>query len=370
MSAVVVVGAGIVGSSVAYHLARRGVPVTLLEQGPAPAAGVTGTSFAWISGVGGHWPGGAQDLREHVLADYRRLEEELSQLHRLPQLPQLPHVTVRRTGSLSWADTPDEDAPLGPGQFRIGRSDIATLEPNLRHPPDHVIHTPSDAGVDPTAWAHALVAAAVAHGATVLHDTAVTSLQVTNGRIGGVMTSRGLIHTAETVVLAAGVNVPELCEPLSADLPIAASPATLARVTAPPGLVKTIVARPDFEVREVRDGELLMVLPHREGTAAVSEQAAQHTLRRFKATFRGSDRCRLLGHCTGMRPMPAHGPVIGYATGDRSVYVAVMHSAIRLAPTAGRLIAEELVTGSPPPDLRHCRPPTGATSLAHEHTST
>nr|WP_240045083.1 FAD-dependent oxidoreductase [Streptomyces alboflavus] len=40
MSAVVV-GAGIVGSSVAYHLARRGVPVTLLEQGPAPATGVT-----------------------------------------------------------------------------------------------------------------------------------------------------------------------------------------------------------------------------------------------------------------------------------------------------------------------------------------
>ncbi|MEU8485030.1 FAD-dependent oxidoreductase [Streptomyces sp. NPDC048641] len=343
MSAVVVVGAGIVGSSVAYHLARRGVPVTLLEQGPAPATGVTKDSFAWIRGAGGHWPGGAQDLREYALADYRRLEAEL------------PDVTVRRTGSLTWAGTPAADSRPGPGQFRIGRSDIAALEPNLRHPPDQAIHTPSDAGVDPTALAHALVAAAGAHGATVLHNTAVTSLQVTNGHVDGVLTSTGL-HAATTVVLTAGTGVPKLCEPLSADLAIAASPATLARVTAPPGLVKTIVAGPGFEVREVRDGDLLLVVPHVEGTAAAREQAAQDALQHLKATFQGSDPCRLLGYRTGQRPMPAHGPVIGYATHDRSVYVAVMHSAISLAPTVGRLVADELATGRPARELQRCRP--------------
>ncbi|MFE6903986.1 NAD(P)/FAD-dependent oxidoreductase [Streptomyces sp. NPDC057717] len=344
MSAVVVVGAGIVGSSVAYHLARRGVSVTLLEQGPSPATGVTGDSFAWIGGAGGDWPGGAQDLREYVLADYRRLEAEL------------PHVTVRRTGSLSWASTQAEVSRPGPGQFRIGRSDIAALEPHLRHPPDQAIHIPSDAGVDPAALTHALVAAAVAHGATVLHNTAVTSLQVAGGRVEGVLTSTGF-HAAATVVLAAGTRVPKLCEPLSADLAIAASPATLARVTAPPGLVKTIVAGPDFEVREVREGDFLLVVPHVEGTAAL-ERSVQDAFQRMKAAFQGSDQCRLLGYHTGQRPMPAHGPVIGYATNDRSVYVAVMHSAITLAPTVGRLIADELVTGRPAPELQRCRPRT------------
>ncbi|WP_405947488.1 FAD-binding oxidoreductase [Streptomyces prunicolor] len=343
MSAVVVVGAGIVGSSVAYHLARRGVPVTLLEQGPAPAAGVTGGSFAWIGSAGGDWPGGARDLREHVLADYRRLENEL------------PQVTVRRTGSLSWADVPAGDSRPEPGQFRIGRSDIATLEPNLRHPPDQAIHTPSDAGVDPTALARALVEAADAHGATVLHDTAVTSLQIANGHVTGVLTPTGL-HPATTVVLTAGTAIPQLCERLPADLAIAASPATLARVTAPPGLVKTIVASPDFEVREVRDGNLLLVVPRAEGTAGGSEQAAQDALRHLKSAFRGSAECRLVGHRTSSRPMPAHGPLIGYVTHDRSVYVAVMHSAITLAPTTGRLVADELVTGRPAPELRRCRP--------------
>ncbi|MFD0412308.1 FAD-dependent oxidoreductase [Streptomyces sp. NPDC127108] len=121
-------------------------------------------------------------------ADSRRLKNEI------------PDVTVRRTGSLSWPHPPAGDSRLRPGRFRVGRRDVAALEPNLRHPPGQVIHTPSDAGVDPTALAHALVAAAGDHGATVLHETAVTSLQVTNGRVEGVLTSAGL-HAATTVVL-------------------------------------------------------------------------------------------------------------------------------------------------------------------------
>ncbi|MEU4683870.1 NAD(P)/FAD-dependent oxidoreductase [Streptomyces xinghaiensis] len=344
MPGVVVVGAGIVGSSVAYHLARRGVSVTLLEQGSAPATGVTGDSFAWVGGSGGDWPGGAQDLREYVLADYRRLEAEL------------PHLTVRRTGSLSWTDAPASGSRPVPGQFCVGRGEIAALEPNLRNPPGRAIHTPSDTGVDPRALTRALVAAADAHGATVRYKTTVTSLQVVGGRVGGVVSTAGL-HTAETVVLTAGTNVPELCEPLAANLAVAASPATLVRVTAPPGLVKTILAGPELEVREVRDGDLLLALAHGEGSAASPEQAARDALQRLKAAFRGSDQCSLVGYRTSRRPMPAHGPVIGYATDDRSVYLAVMHSAITLGPTVGRLVADELATGRQAPELRRCRPP-------------
>ncbi|MEV5982129.1 FAD-dependent oxidoreductase [Streptomyces sp. NPDC052114] len=232
MSAVVVVGAGIVGASAAYHLACRGAPVTLLEQGPAPGSGATRDFFAWVGESERDWPGGARDLCEYVLADHRRLEAEL------------PDVTIRRTGSLSWGGDSTQVPRLGPGQFRVGRRDIADLEPNLRSPPDQAIHIPSDAGVDATALTHALVAAAGARGATVLYDTAVASLRMSGERVEGVLSSSGP-HTATTVVLTAGTDTPRLCEPLPTELPVTASPATLARITAPPGLVKTIVARPN-----------------------------------------------------------------------------------------------------------------------------
>lgn len=327
MSAVVVVGAGIVGSSVAYHLAHRGVPVTLLDQGPAPATGVTGDSFAWIGDASGDWPGGAGDLRGSVRADYRRLEAEL------------PDVAVRWTGSLTWSDARAEP---GAGQYVVGRGDIATLEPNLRNPPEHAIHTPSDGGVDPSALTGSLVRAARAHGAQVIHNATVTSLDPS----GGVLSSIGC-HPAETVVLAAATNVRTPCQPLGIDLPVDASPAYLLHVEAPPGLVRTIVAGPDFEVREVREGHLLMTVPRVDGD----------DVRRLRMTFNGAEACRPIGgYRIGRRPMPAHGPIVGYATRDRSVYVAVMHSAITLAPTVGRLVADEIVTGKPPAELRHCRP--------------
>jgi len=45
---IVVVGAGIVGSSIAYHLTKMGAEVTVIER-DRPAAHASGRSFAWIN---------------------------------------------------------------------------------------------------------------------------------------------------------------------------------------------------------------------------------------------------------------------------------------------------------------------------------
>ncbi|MFJ8538281.1 NAD(P)/FAD-dependent oxidoreductase [Streptomyces sp. NPDC093591] len=335
---VVVVGAGIVGASVAYHLARCGAPVTLIDRGAAPATGVTGGSFAWIGGLGGDWPGGAQDLRGSVLADYRRLEAEL------------PDVAVRWSGSLAWGGTP-VGPESGEGRFRVGADEIRRMEPGLRVPPEWAVHTPSDGGVDPVAVTGALVRAARALGAQVVLGAGEVALKITGSGVTGVTSSAGFCP-ASTVVLAAGTAVPELVAPLGVELPIDASPACLVRLAAPPGLVRTIVAGPDFEVREGREGQLLMTVPRpSDGDTA---------LRRLRAAFHGADGCRVLDCRVSARPLPADGPLLGPLTPDGSVYVAVLHSAVTLAPTVGRLVAQELVTGEAVGELRRCRPGSGA----------
>lgn len=339
---VVVVGAGILGASVAYHLACRDVPVTLVERGPGPAAGVTADSFAWIGGTaGGEWPGGAGDLRHAVLADWRRLEREV------------PGVAVRRTGSLTWPVPYGPDGPadrrfanrLPEGRHTIGRAAIQTLEPRFRTPPDAAVHTPSDAGVDPVAVTAALVRAARARGARVGYGAADTVLRTDNGRVTGVGTAAGF-HPASVVVLAAGTGVTELAAPLGVDLPVTGSPARLLRLAAPPRLVRSVVAGPDFEVREVSEGRLLLTHPTADDETAVA---------RFRSAFDGE--CRVLGSRVGVRPVPEGGPLIGPLTPDGSAYLAVAHSAVTLAPTVGRLVAAELATGQAAPELNRCRFP-------------
>jgi glycine/D-amino acid oxidase-like deaminating enzyme len=138
---------------------------------------------------------------------------------------------------------------------------------------------------------------------------------------------------------------------------VPASPACLLRIAAPPGLVKTIVAGSEFEVREVRPGELLATM----GCAGITaEQAlaekAERIFELVRSTFDGGSAFRLLGFRVSGRPMPAQGPMVGFLTPDQAVYVAVMHSAVSLAPVVGRVVADELLSGEPDDVLRGCRP--------------
>jgi glycine/D-amino acid oxidase-like deaminating enzyme len=302
---VVVVGGGIVGASVAYHLAASGAPVTVLFRD----AGVTARSFAWIGGTPGDWPGGASDLRPSVLPDWRRLEQTVA------------GVVVRRTGSLHWPVS-----SVHPGQVVVRPG---TVEPGLRGAPPAAVHTPGDGAVDAAAVARALLAAARGLGARIVPDAEVSELP------------------SSRVVLAAGTGVAALT---AGRVAVPSSPAFLMRLRGPAGLVRTIVSTPRFQVREASGGVLLATAPL-DGSPSPRALAGE-TLGYLRAAF--GPGLRLTGWAVGDRPMPAGGPVIGPL--DRSVYVAVMHSAVCLAPVAGRLIAQEILTGRAAPQLERCRP--------------
>jgi glycine/D-amino acid oxidase-like deaminating enzyme len=341
---VVVVGAGIVGSCVTYFLARRGVAVTLIDKAPAPAAEVTGGSFAWIGDSGRDWPGGADVLRRFVRVDYRILETEL------------PDVRVRWTGSLCWDDERRYGNDAGVGRRWVDRAEIMELEPHLADPPDQAVYTPADGGVDPVALTEAIVEGARAHGARTVLGSAVTALRVGGGRVNGVLTKTGP-YPATTVVLAAGTAVPALCEPLGVSVAVPGSPALLIRATAPTGTVRTILSGPRLEVREVRPGQLLITAPEGDGLSEPAlRRYVEDTVEHLRSMYRGIESFALLGHRRSLRPMPPDGPIVGSVTKDRSVYVAVSHSAMSLAPTIGRLVAEELATGRPAAELDRCRP--------------
>src|SRR6516225_1823039 len=75
---VLIAGAGIVGASIAYHLAKRGANVTVLEK-HRPGAGATEKSFAWINSFSKQ-PRSYYDLNLYGMAGWRRLALEIADL--------------------------------------------------------------------------------------------------------------------------------------------------------------------------------------------------------------------------------------------------------------------------------------------------
>lgn len=88
---ITIVGAGIVGASIAYNLSKENQNVTLVECHSKAGYGVTEKSFAWIN-PSGRVPNNFQHLYDESLAEYHVLEKEI------------PELKVDWNGALTWGN--------------------------------------------------------------------------------------------------------------------------------------------------------------------------------------------------------------------------------------------------------------------------
>ncbi|PYB84519.1 FAD-binding oxidoreductase [Pseudomonas soli] len=340
---VVVVGAGIVGASVAYHLCCQGAQVTIVEAGHV-ASGVTSTSFAWINTAYSDTDPAAA-LRAAAVSDYRRLEA------------QLPSLLIQWTGSLTYGLPEVAAAPAtDTGISTVSRAQILTLEPNLKHPPAQANHAPEEGALNAVAATRALIKGAQARGARLLEQTQVEGFTGSAENVSGVKTTQGVID-ADLVVIAAGTGTTLLTDLLGYPLALEASPAIYIRYHSPPHLVRGIISNAAMEVRHADDGSLLAAEDYLDDAADNQPGAiALRTAEAIGAELHGAVSLDVEKACVGFRPIPSDGaPLVGYLPGINGVYVCVMHPGVTLAATVGRLVSMEITSGTPSPDLAPCR---------------
>jgi glycine/D-amino acid oxidase-like deaminating enzyme len=343
---VVVVGAGIVGASLAYHLASKGANVVLVEA-EGIAAGVTGSSFAWIN-TSHSGPDPIAQLRGAAINEYRRLETEL------------PGLKVRWTGSLYYSAGIDGAPQVSDNQVSgtpVTRSQILELEPMLKNPPQHALYKAEEGALDAVEATHALIAGAQDYGAKVHTQTRVIGFTTQSAKVTGVKTTIG-IFDADIVVLAAGTGITKLAETLKMPLPIEASPAIFIRYKSRSNLVRTIISSPEMEVRQSRDGTLLAAEDYLGNS--LENQPTAVALRAAKAIqneLHGVISIDPEFACVGLRPIPIDGtPIIGYLPKVGGVYVCAMHPGVTLAAIVGRLASEEIINDKVCSALSPCRP--------------
>nr|MBA3780070.1 FAD-dependent oxidoreductase [Chloroflexota bacterium] len=213
----VVVGGGIVGCSIAYHLVRRGWrDVLLLEQN------VLGGGTTWhAAGMVARF---RADRTHAWICDrsarlYAELEEEGDQPTGWQQVGSLylartaERMTLfRRTAAMARS-------------FGIEVDELSPMEARARWPliraDDLVggVWLPDDGKVRPRETALALANAARRLGATILEHVQVVDLQRSGDRVTGVITDRGLV-TAERVVLATGMWSRQLARRSGVNVPL------------------------------------------------------------------------------------------------------------------------------------------------------
>ncbi|UCI19555.1 FAD-binding oxidoreductase [Mesorhizobium sp. B2-1-8] len=341
---IIVIGAGIIGASIAWHLTRAGAQVTVIsESGIGGVA--TPNSFAWINASWGN-PAPYFRLRSRAMAEWTRLARDL------PSLP------LAWCGGLCWDLSAAEMETYAAehsawryGIERVDRAGAARIEPNLADLPDVALHVAEEGVAEPVATTKALLADAKRHGARVISST-VTALAQTNGRITGVDTSHGLI-AADDVVIAAGVGSPEIAATAGINLPIETPPGLIVHSRPYKKLLNGLVLAERLHMRQTAEGRIIAGSDFGGADPGMDAEATARALfAATKAMLRDSDGLELDFHTVGYRPTPIDGfPIIGRAESMDGVYVAVMHSGITLAPAVGLFATREILGGERDPLL-------------------
>ncbi len=217
MTAVAVVGSGVVGASIAYHLAARGAAVTLIDgAGPAQPPSASWASAGGLRSQGRH--PAEQPLTLAAAERWQTLAEELD-----------ANLQCRFGGHLHLAETPDEvealearitaDQAGGVATERLEPVGIAAIAPALTGRAVMAAWTPQDGQADAALTTRAFADAAERRGARLLFGR-TAAVSMARGRAEGVLLDDGTRVPADIVVLATGAWSAALLKPLGIELAI------------------------------------------------------------------------------------------------------------------------------------------------------
>jgi len=355
MNDVIVVGAGIVGSAIAYRLTRAGARVTVFDAGDRTPT--TATSFAWTN-ANAKLPLAYHSLNVAGMGEHLALEMELgeSRWHH--------HV-----GNVEWAIGEDEHQRLLDKVARlqgwaypaelIDRATLRAIDPALIPPEgvEAIAFYPSEGYVDAVPLAALLLERARAAGATVHIGKSVAALGPR-----AVSLSDGTPHQADAVVCAAGRWTGALVATAGFAIPMAPTRSCLG-VTTPAPHLRTMLLSTAINLRPEGDERLLLQntttdLQGDDPTPTIStEKLDQHLLSPARKVVRDFDGVKIENAKLGIRAIPADGhPVVGPVPDCDGLYVVCSHSGVTLAPFFARAVAREILEGETERRLAPFRP--------------
>jgi 4-methylaminobutanoate oxidase (formaldehyde-forming) len=214
---VVVIGGGVVGCSVAYHLAKFGWKDTILLERDQLTSGTTWHAAGLVSQLG---PTAAvTKIRKYTLDLYKELEKKVDH-----------SAGLRLNGALSIAENPGrwEELKRQATTAQLYDVDVRILDKNQIKKECPIINTdevlggilmPGDGAADPSGVTHMLAKAAKVEGAQIFEKSSVEKILTKNGKIAGVRVNGQEIE-CEYIVLASGMWSRQIGEKAGVSIPL------------------------------------------------------------------------------------------------------------------------------------------------------
>ncbi|HWV34162.1 MAG TPA: FAD-binding oxidoreductase [Thermomicrobiales bacterium] len=350
---IIVVGGGVVGTSIAWHLARKGASVTLLEERNIAAA-ASGASAGGVRQQG-------RDPREMPLAiaaiaRWEHLEDELgADLHyyREGHLVAYGHEDDLPVARQRVADQRE----LGLEIELVEGRDLRELCPGLAEDISIGTYTPTDGHANPTLTTQAFANAARREGAKTMLGVRVTGLAKEGDRIIGVDTEDGVLE-ADHVILATGAWTRDLVAPLGVDLPIIPTGLQMILSRPMPKQLRQVVGAygRSLSLKQLREGNYLIGggwpgdIDMLAGVGTTRPESIAGSRETAAAIYPVLDEMEIERSWVGVEGIAFDEiPVIDGLPGYRSVTVAAGFSGhgFALSPITGQLVAEWVLDGAP-----------------------
>lgn len=349
---VVVVGAGVIGCAVAYHLAKAGVSVLVLERGRV------GREASWASaGILTHARPASTHPYERLATLSRSLFEPLVQ-----ELIELSGVDpeYRPSGGVH-VFLDDEGVERARNYYRgsiltglevefLEPADLFELEPALNREARAAIRFPGDSSIRPPRLVRALSLAAQRLGTRILEHSPVVQMQVRSGRVTGILTPEERVQGG-SFVLATGAWSGLVGDRVGVNLPVYSSKGEIVLLESLPGKLGQIVNNNGHYLVPRSDGKLLVGATE-EAVGFDKTSTVHGVLELLEWAYHvapGLSDATFVTSWAGLRPAVRRGgPYLGRLKDFENLYVATAHNSngMLLSPASG-LLMSQLLTNRP-----------------------
>ena len=364
---IVVIGAGIIGTMIAYELVKKGARVILIDK-EIPASGASGNSFSWINATYPKKPFSYNLLSQMGIEAYKNLEREFQ-------------FDIKWSGSLEWFEELDQQEKLFAEIKAIKKyprytpvSLISSVEAEFMEPKvffgdeNTIVHSESDGAIDTIQAIQMIHNEFERLGGESIFSCEFLKLNEKNGRLSSIDTTMGKFEV-DHAVFACGIDTDNN---LSIDTSSTPTPGIILKSKPVENRFNKIIVGPGVHIHQQNDGSIVLgeqdgaplshfdrlkERPSKFPNKEFEELHTERIINTAKNFTTGLEDIVIEKVSIGWRPLPKDRiPIIGRFKKTKGVYVSMMHSGISLAAIVSKLVSEEILENKNIPILDDFRP--------------